>query len=606
MIPKIHRAGRSFRDLLKYLTHDAGHAETSDRIAWTHTINLAHDDVGSAVDEMLWTFRAADQLKRAAGISTGGPKLEKPVRHFSLSWHESECPTREHMIETVESFLKHLGWHDRQAVILSHTDKRFPHVHVVLNSVSPEDGRSVRNAYDWRRSQAFGLQYELEQGRVFCEERLKPAHERERSSTRPAWEVEHKVQTKHERHESERDARQPDYFQHGDLKTASEKELNALHEHHKKERADFLAEGKEIYRQQAKATSQEVAEEFRSQWNALYEAKRLGADPTWAKAHKMRLKEEQRQARERQIEAACDTVREQRDVEYQHLQKHQADQLRFLLDRQSRGLRSPHVFDMIYRGPQRHADRATAEWRAWESYGRPSGTKTNRPADVERNDSGQSKDREWKELKAHQRHQRESFIEGGSDVYRAVARKISREVRESYREAWRDIFDEQRAGADASWIAEQRKQLAERQNKERDEKVKAAFEELKKTRDQTQKDTLRRQQEQRQELRDRQQRGLAGPRLLDIMYPGARDSRAGPAEPPNQKARRRDGVEIVETGGSPPRIRGDRMEGNAETAERKVALTRATEKRTRDRDDAVEKLQAYWRSTRGSRWRGWD
>jgi hypothetical protein len=41
-------AGRSFKWLAEYLVHDPK-AETTRRVAWTHTVNLAHDDIGSAV-----------------------------------------------------------------------------------------------------------------------------------------------------------------------------------------------------------------------------------------------------------------------------------------------------------------------------------------------------------------------------------------------------------------------------------------------------------------------------------------------------------------------------------------------------------------------------
>jgi hypothetical protein len=115
---------------------------TADRVDWTHTLNLANDHIPSAVDEMLWTCRAADQLKREAGIGAGGRRLESPVKHFSLNWHPSDQPSREEMVEAVESLLQHLGWEDRQAALIAHNDKDYAHVHVMLNAVSPVDGRT--------------------------------------------------------------------------------------------------------------------------------------------------------------------------------------------------------------------------------------------------------------------------------------------------------------------------------------------------------------------------------------------------------------------------------------------------------------------------------
>src|ERR1043166_3197997 len=106
-------AGTSFKWLGYYLTHDPK-AQTTERVAWTHTLNLANDTVPEAVNEMVWTARAADWLKRQAGRSTGGSRLKNPVKHFSLNWHPSEHPDREHMIAAVENFLAHMGWREHQ------------------------------------------------------------------------------------------------------------------------------------------------------------------------------------------------------------------------------------------------------------------------------------------------------------------------------------------------------------------------------------------------------------------------------------------------------------------------------------------------------------
>jgi hypothetical protein len=128
-------------------------------------------------------------LKREAGISTGGSKLEKPVKHFSLSWPHGEAPSREKMIETVNAYMKHMGWSDRQAVLVAHDDTKHAHVHVVMNSISPADGRAVRSSNDWRRSEVFALQYEREHGQIHCEQRLNAQEERHATPTRESWQV---------------------------------------------------------------------------------------------------------------------------------------------------------------------------------------------------------------------------------------------------------------------------------------------------------------------------------------------------------------------------------------------------------------------------------
>src|SRR3982074_2460495 len=98
MIIRILSSGKSFAGCANYLTHDP-QAQTDDRVAWTHTLNLANDHVPSAVDEMLWTARNAELLKQEAGIRAGGRATECPVKEVSLDWSPEDKPTPEHMIE---------------------------------------------------------------------------------------------------------------------------------------------------------------------------------------------------------------------------------------------------------------------------------------------------------------------------------------------------------------------------------------------------------------------------------------------------------------------------------------------------------------------------
>ncbi|HEY0256968.1 MAG TPA: hypothetical protein VGC39_05965, partial [Candidatus Methylacidiphilales bacterium] len=96
MIVRILSQGKSFTGLAAYLTHDPD-AKTAERVGWTHTLNLAHDHVPSAVDELIWTSRNAELLKQEAGIRAGGRATENAVKHVSLNWSPQEAPTREHM-----------------------------------------------------------------------------------------------------------------------------------------------------------------------------------------------------------------------------------------------------------------------------------------------------------------------------------------------------------------------------------------------------------------------------------------------------------------------------------------------------------------------------
>src|SRR5262245_49091564 len=106
MVPKFAKPGKSFKGVMLYLMHDPDHATTSERVAWAHTLNLAHDDIEGAMQEMHTTALNAGVLKAEHGV--GGRKVERPVKHFSLNWHPSERPDREEIIETAKSFLGHM------------------------------------------------------------------------------------------------------------------------------------------------------------------------------------------------------------------------------------------------------------------------------------------------------------------------------------------------------------------------------------------------------------------------------------------------------------------------------------------------------------------
>lgn len=351
MIIKIHKPGRSFKGVIRYLAHDVK-AETTERVAWTHTLSLAHDDTPSAVDEMLWTFRAADVLKREAGVGTGGKPLEKPVKHFSLAWSPDESPTKEHMIETVRAYMEHMGWQDRQAVLFSHTDKKYAHVHVVMNSVSPLDGRAAPDSNDWRKTEAFALQYERDQGRIYCEQRLKPQNEREATPTREAWQSFKPSEKAFERDEAKRLLKQPGYFERKDERTMNGREWEALKAYQKQQRERFFVEGKAAYRAVRNEAFREVREEFRPQWNAYYAAKRHGHDRHTLAAMKLALVEAQNRALEERRKIASDELREQRDRAYEAVLAQQQVDRKELGLRQQQGLRTYAMFDVIYPAPE--------------------------------------------------------------------------------------------------------------------------------------------------------------------------------------------------------------------------------------------------------------
>ena len=88
MIPKINGLGRSFAGVAAYCLHDAPEPddrspETSERVAWTDTRNLATVRPERAARLMAATAKAAPDLKRLAGGARGGG-----------SWRSRSCTIR--------------------------------------------------------------------------------------------------------------------------------------------------------------------------------------------------------------------------------------------------------------------------------------------------------------------------------------------------------------------------------------------------------------------------------------------------------------------------------------------------------------------------------
>lgn len=347
MIIRIEPLGRSFKGVGAYLTHDPNKAKTSERVAWTHTLNLASDLVGEAINEMYWTYRAADDLKREAGLRAGGRSVEKPVKHFSLNWHPSEKPAREEMIEAVQGFLRHMGWSDRQAILLAHNDRPHDHVHVILNTISPIDGRALDPGYEHNRASSWARAYEQERHRVLCEQRLKPYQQREPAPTREAWQKMKEAERQFDAAETVMKVRQPDYVERHAPATWQAKEWEALRGYQRDQRDEFFAGGKPAYREVRNAAFREVRSEFRPQWNVWFQVRREGVDLDFLGAIKDGITERQNAELEKRRDEACRKLRERRDQEYAELLQRQREERAELRERQQEGLRS---YNLLERG----------------------------------------------------------------------------------------------------------------------------------------------------------------------------------------------------------------------------------------------------------------
>ena len=170
MIPKITTGGKSFKGAFQYYLHDKDKT-TRERVAWTHTENLLTDDPDKAWRVMAYTAKEAERLKEASGQKMTGRKLSKPVFAYSLSWHPEQEPDQEHMLATAKQSLDILGFTEHETVIIAHRDEPQRHVHVIVNRVHPLTGIAGDTGNSKLKLSDFALAYELEQGKVYCQQR---------------------------------------------------------------------------------------------------------------------------------------------------------------------------------------------------------------------------------------------------------------------------------------------------------------------------------------------------------------------------------------------------------------------------------------------------
>lgn len=200
MVPALTTGGPSFKGAALYYLHDkrqAGEAErlTSDRVAWTQTVNLPTDDPEKAWRMMATTAMKADELKAAAGIKNTGRKLTKPALAYSLSWHPDEKPTQAEQIEAARETLKLLGLSEHQALIVSHKDEPHAHVHVIVNRVHPAEGKAATLSKSKLILSEWAQAYEQKRGKLLCPKRAennakrqKGEHVRDDRTPRPTFE----------------------------------------------------------------------------------------------------------------------------------------------------------------------------------------------------------------------------------------------------------------------------------------------------------------------------------------------------------------------------------------------------------------------------------
>ena len=294
MVPNINPNGRSFRGAGAYHLHDKGEAlnkrpTTSDRVVWTATRNLVNDDPEKAIDEMWRTAEDAAHLKQASGHEWRRRREAMPVKTMSLSWAPHQSPTREEMEATADSFLRHMGWQEHQALLIPHSDTAHPHLHIILNRVHPETGLVLNDWREQRRSQRWGDAYDLEQGLILCPVRFEK-YEKGCFDLQPNG-----MPYPYAKLIQEQDRAFDNPLAQASSQDQSEKDL--LTERHRQEREAFLASGKAQFRQARQAAYREVRDEFKPLWREHFKhanetQDRLEDETQSAHRHALRLARE--------------------------------------------------------------------------------------------------------------------------------------------------------------------------------------------------------------------------------------------------------------------------------------------------------------------------
>jgi hypothetical protein len=212
----------------------------------------------------------------------------------------------------------------------------------MLNVVHPESGLRLNDDFERRRAQAWALNYEREQGRIYCEQRLKRPEDREKAPPRNIW-MEFQEKEK-EFHRAENQLRENTKIRVDPLKYLRNEEWKILKEFQQLERREFYAQGKSEFSALRTAIYREVREEYREKWAGLYAACKTDFDPIMLAAIKHELIEEQKATLEQRRDAACLELRASRDALYRDILDRQADVRADLKRHQQAGLDSAPLF----------------------------------------------------------------------------------------------------------------------------------------------------------------------------------------------------------------------------------------------------------------------
>lgn len=183
MIPRIHKRGTSFKTATAYVLHDPK-AETKERVDWDLSLNCGGAEPDQAWQAMYDTWSRRTALKREAGVDLRGADNKKPVMHITLSWAPGETVSKIQMIDAAIESLRAIGLKDHQAVIAAHNDKEHQHLHIIVNTVHPETGRTAALNYPARALRDVAREHDRKRARENLAAQMHSARENRNADLR--------------------------------------------------------------------------------------------------------------------------------------------------------------------------------------------------------------------------------------------------------------------------------------------------------------------------------------------------------------------------------------------------------------------------------------
>ena len=110
----------------------------------------------------------ARKMMEYAALNQGSKtrKCEQDCLHLTLSWERGEKLTNDEKMAAARSALAAQGMGNAMALVYSHNDEDYEHVHIVASKINPETRRAYDLAGSWRKASVWAEQYELEHGGV--------------------------------------------------------------------------------------------------------------------------------------------------------------------------------------------------------------------------------------------------------------------------------------------------------------------------------------------------------------------------------------------------------------------------------------------------------